>query len=409
MPDTQLLLALLTHGSQIFLNTRNVKGETLIHAATHARKVPIVDSLIDDIELPSLHITIPSQLLQGQTACQPLSFTCQAPGIGSGDRIDRKVSHIAEVELFYPEVCKIQELISRGVDLHSEDIFGNTALHIAAGTSRWVEMHSYLERYNLSYLLRINANVNAQNKQGWTPLHIACTRGFVYDTILMLNRHPNLELATRTGWTALHLAAFFGRAHIARMLLQKGSRIDARTNAGWCALHLATVNGHYQVVAELLSRGADPFGTGPSNWTPRALALHFGHSYVLHILRQVNGCRESTASNAITPVPGPLIKPFPENEPWLFPFAKLQGWCYDMHHPSVVFGYRDNSWLYQQSQLLPPAWEVHLSDNNDCYRPYFINHTTRKTSFNDPRGEFYQAFEVSGKDIMLWPYTLFTC
>ncbi|KAK5457969.1 hypothetical protein LTS15_004048 [Exophiala xenobiotica] len=442
MPDTQLLLALLTHGSQIFLNTRNVKGETplhraitkgtvrtirilldagaspfcrdntgetLIHAATRARKVPLVDSLIVDIELPSLHLTTPSQLMQGQAACQSPSLTYQVPEIGHQDCVDRSSSRNADVEVFSPEVCKIQMFISRGVDLHSEDIFGNTALHVAAGTSRWFDMHSYLERQNLSYLLRINADVNAQNKQGWTPLHIACTRGFVYDAILMLNRHPNLELATRTGWTALHLAAFFGRAHIARMLLQKGSRVDARTNAGWCALHLAAVNGHYQIVAELLSCGADAFGTGPSNWTPRALALHFGHSYVLHILRQVNGCRESAASNAVTPVPGPLIKPFPENEPWLFPFAESQGRCYDVHHPLLAFGYRDNSWLYQQSRLLPPAWEVHLSDNNDCYRPYFINHTTRKTSFNDPRGEFYQAFEISGKDVVPWPYTLSTC
>lgn len=442
MPDTQLLLALLTHGSQVFLNTRNVKGETplhraitkgtvqaigvlldagaspfcrnntgetLIHAATRARKIPLVDSLIDDTELPCLHLTIPRQLMQGQAACQPSSLTRQVPEIGHQDGIDRSLSHIPHKEVISPEVCKIQMFISRGVDLHSEDIFGNTALHIAAGTSRWLEMHSILERHNLSYLLMINANVNAQNKHGWTPLHIACTRGFVYDAILMLNRHPNLELATRTGWTALHLAAFCGRAQITRMLLEKGSSVDARTNAGWNALHLAAVNGHYQVVAELLSRGADALGTGPSNWTPRALAQHFGHKYVLHILRQVKGCREGAASSAMTPIPGPLIKPFPENEPWLFPFAESQGWCYDVHHPSLVFGHRDGSWLYQQSRLLPPAWEVHLSDNKDCYRPYFINHTTRKTSFNDPRGEFYQAFQIPEKDAIPWPYTLSTC
>ncbi|KAF5626002.1 ankyrin-3 [Fusarium sp. NRRL 52700] len=104
---------------------------------------------------------------------------------------------------------------------------GGTALHILAEANQ----HWQLEA--LRYLIENGANVNALNKDGQTPLHIAA-RGLV---------HENRDVKG------------LARLEAVRILLDNGADINALDNAKLTPLHKAS--NAPDVTKELLSRGAD--------------------------------------------------------------------------------------------------------------------------------------------------------
>lgn len=64
----------------------------------------------------------------------------------------------------YGTVKMMLDLLSKGVDVNSQDAFGYTALHFAA---------SFEDIEKLNVLLSAKANVNIQNRRGETPLYLA--------------------------------------------------------------------------------------------------------------------------------------------------------------------------------------------------------------------------------------------
>eukprot|EP00658_Telonema_sp_P-2_P076146 TRINITY_DN661_c0_g1_i1.p1 TRINITY_DN661_c0_g1~~TRINITY_DN661_c0_g1_i1.p1 ORF type:complete len:227 (-),score=56.51 TRINITY_DN661_c0_g1_i1:294-974(-) len=54
-------------------------------------------------------------------------------------------------------------MLENGVDVNSVDRYGNTAVH-----------YNYEHAEMLAWLIAHGANLDAQNKEGWTALHLAC-------------------------------------------------------------------------------------------------------------------------------------------------------------------------------------------------------------------------------------------
>gem|GEM_PF-5143413 len=73
------------------------------------------------------------------------------------------------------------------------------------------------------FLLSKNIDLESQDKNGNTPLHHA-VKNIHYNIVMeLLNRDVDLDLRDDNGWTALHWACYIGSAEIVSLLIQYGS------------------------------------------------------------------------------------------------------------------------------------------------------------------------------------------
>ena len=111
---------------------------------------------------------------------------------------------------------------------------------------------------------RYEVDVNAQDVNGWTPLHFAC-RGGNFDTIqLLLEKGADPSILAVDNSSPLH---YFVRSKMYNpiaihktldLLVEKGKNVDLQNNIGECALHHAASNGVPLFVLYLLKNKATP-------------------------------------------------------------------------------------------------------------------------------------------------------
>ena len=148
----------------------------------------------------------------------------------------------------------VELLLSRGADVNSKEVTGQTPLHIAAnkGFQAVVEV-----------LLANKVDVNAQDDSGNTPLHLAAGgRVKIIQMFLAAGANPNVE--NKQGRTPLSFAAESGSPEAVKILLDakadpNGGKLDAPL---LCAIHKQDAAS-----AELLlKRGANPNVNGEVDW-----------------------------------------------------------------------------------------------------------------------------------------------
>ncbi|PWN33927.1 uncharacterized protein FA14DRAFT_66560 [Meira miltonrushii] len=114
-----------------------------------------------------------------------------------------------------------------------EDREGETALHKAAMAGKLP---------SLTFLISSGASANSVDGDGWTPLHNACSKGFL-DIVKVLVENAGAAIDVkggRGGWTPLMNAASNGHLPIVRYLTSK-QKVDpfVRNNAGETAYDVA--------------------------------------------------------------------------------------------------------------------------------------------------------------------------
>jgi ankyrin repeat protein len=108
-------------------------------------------------------------------------------------------------------------------------------------------------------LVRQGADVNAAQSDGMTALHWAALNGDVKILDVLLVAGAGTESLTRVGgYTPLHLASSRGNAPAVARLLEAGSKPKAVTATGVQPIHLAAQAGSADAVRFLIDHGADP-------------------------------------------------------------------------------------------------------------------------------------------------------
>jgi ankyrin repeat protein len=108
-------------------------------------------------------------------------------------------------------------------------------------------------------LVRQGADVNAPQGDGMTALHWAALNGDLKISDVLLVAGAGTESLTRNGgYTPLHLASSRGHASVVARLLEGGSKPKAVTATGVQAIHLAAQAGSADAVRFLIDRGAVP-------------------------------------------------------------------------------------------------------------------------------------------------------
>ncbi|XP_042361575.1 protein phosphatase 1 regulatory inhibitor subunit 16B [Plectropomus leopardus] len=78
-------------------------------------------------------------------------------------------------------------------------------------------------------LMRQGEEVNQQDSQGATLLHIAAANGYVQAAELLLEGGARMDLRDSDGWQPLHAAACWGQMHVAELLVSHGASLNAKT------------------------------------------------------------------------------------------------------------------------------------------------------------------------------------
>lgn len=174
-------------------------------------------------------------------------------------------------------VTLVKSMLEEGVPLQSKDLYGNTALHEAAGRGNT----------DISELLvKRGADIGAKNKVGWSPLHKAVYNGHDSVVKFLINNGADVNAKDVNDDTPLHVAAVRGRMGSAQLLLEKGANIKTKDKDGWAPIHAAVQKGHIKLVNLLINKGADVNVKNTDGKTPLFFACQQGEDVIVKLLLQ---------------------------------------------------------------------------------------------------------------------------
>merc|ERR1711988_359487 len=113
--------------------------------------------------------------------------------------------------------------------LEARDRYGQTPLHIAcsAGTEPAMALH----------LIEAGANIHVPDYLGgWNPLHAAARGGDAITTEALCNRNADVNATARDGSTALHRACAWCNTSVVETLLKNGANRQILNKSGRTAL-----------------------------------------------------------------------------------------------------------------------------------------------------------------------------
>ena len=135
---------------------------------------------------------------------------------------------------------KLVELLDKNSTtiVNSQDLSnGDAALHLlvrkkTSGALTWMR-----------YLIQQGANVNLANKEGVTPLVLACQTGWIEGAQLLVDYHAKVDIPNGTGETPLIAAVHRRDVPLMRLLLKGGADPDRADSAGRTAREYAAQAG----------------------------------------------------------------------------------------------------------------------------------------------------------------------
>ena len=147
----------------------------------------------------------------------------------------------------------VQVLIDAGADVDTQNNEGRSPLHVSCKSG---------ELDIVKMLVRAGAGVRATDNQGCTCLMLAAWQGHT-DIVRYLVGLPEVDvnylsiaIAAASNHTALHLAAFKKHTDVVQVLVDAGADVNTQNNDGRSPLHVACTSGARDIVKMLVRAGA---------------------------------------------------------------------------------------------------------------------------------------------------------
>ncbi|XP_065837823.1 protein phosphatase 1 regulatory subunit 12A-like [Oscarella lobularis] len=200
--NDDMIKLLLDEGANI--NAMDNEGWTALHAAANCGHLSIVKFLIErgaNISLANNEGELPVDLAEDAEVKQYLV-----------DEIDRQ-----------------------GVDLND-----------ARNAEEWIMMS------DAEKMLKSGSSTDLYPSTGGaTALHVACAKGYIGAIKSLLAAAVDVNARDRDGWTPLHAAAHWGQTEACELLSLNGAKFDAKTYAGETAEDLCEEEKHRKVLLDL--------------------------------------------------------------------------------------------------------------------------------------------------------------
>jgi len=175
------------------------------------------------------------------------------------------------------DVSKVKSLVNKGADVNARTRdMGWSPLHLAIGGG-----HGDVADL-VGFLVAHGAEVNAADREGQTPLHMAAGTGNMRAIELLVAHGATIDQGDGTGRTPLHWAAIFDQIAAGKMLLKKGASANVRSKVGLTPLHWAAKT---EIAEVLIKNGADLNVRGShAGWTPLHHAVSFNRLGIVRVL-----------------------------------------------------------------------------------------------------------------------------
>lgn len=156
----------------------------------------------------------------------------------------------------------LQKLLSTGnTILASVDLYGRTALHIAASHDVYKSLEVLCRSCSKDKKI-----LDQKDNYGYTALHYAVQGANTYSAKLLLDSGCDVNPTQFSQYTPLHLAASYGYPELVAVLCNHGANVHARSATQETPLQMAARSGirirermkvHYTTLALLLKFGSD--------------------------------------------------------------------------------------------------------------------------------------------------------
>uniref|UniRef100_UPI003AAAD176 unconventional myosin-XVI n=1 Tax=Centroberyx gerrardi TaxID=166262 RepID=UPI003AAAD176 len=258
-------------------------------------------------------------------------------------RIRFSLANVIQDAIIRHDDKEVLRLLKEGADPNTPISSGGSLLHLCARHDNVFAAELLIER---------GLNVNLQDEDLWTALHVACVCDHADVVLLLLLAGVNVLLQDVNGNIPLDYASegtetsYILRKHLeengvdvssmhtmrtqrpstmlsdVRQLIATRGSLNQPNDDGVTLLHIACASGYREVVCVLLESGADPQPSDNSFWTPLHLAAKYGQtSIVSQLLRHranptLLNCNQDKPSDiaASEPIVDMLLK---AEEGWL--------------------------------------------------------------------------------------------
>jgi len=168
-----------------------------------------------------------------------------------GGCLEKQIHHAA----YEGDLKKVKEIIDRDPNqINVQDVQGFTPLHLASSKGH-IEI--------VEFLLNHGADTELEIFNGETPLMVAARyarNGQQYETIKTLLEHgAKVNHKDKHGRTALHDAAMYSGKEIINLLISYGADVNARDEHQSTPLHQAAMLTNIEAAKALVENGADIF------------------------------------------------------------------------------------------------------------------------------------------------------
>jgi len=145
-------------------------------------------------------------------------------------------------------------------------------------------------------LLCYQAEVNMQDKKGWSALMFAVAAGHVDLIVHLLGKGAEINMQDTEGTSPLMLSCFTGHLRITKVLLAHDADVNLQNGEGLTALMMGSYNGHTEIVELLIKYHADIDAVTCIGKSALDFSTDKGHDEVSKLLIEYGG-RERVCSN----------------------------------------------------------------------------------------------------------------